>query len=120
MSIRPSWKTTPAATSMTRGGVAAEDAGSPLPMVLSVIRHTSTSSTYALVDPALPFHFPGVEEVSTIEQDGMGHHLAGALEVQLLELRPFRGDDQRVAAVSHGVHVGHIRCIFQFRFRLLH
>src|SRR5260370_16805034 len=59
----------------------------------------------AFINKAQLFHLFHVEEISAIEHDRMRQRLAGALEVQLLELRPFGGDDQRVATLGHLVHV---------------
>src|SRR5580765_6987520 len=108
MSTRPSRKTTPAATSIALRG-SADEAGYPLPppVARSVIRLAFASSPDALVNPSLPLHFPRIEQVSSIEQDRMGHHFSGALEVQFPELRPFGGDHQRIATFCQGIHVGH-------------
>src|SRR5881394_2771340 len=108
MSTRPSRKTTPAATSIALRG-SADEAGYPLPppVARSVIRLAFASSPEALVNPSLPLHFPPIEQVR------VGHHFAGALEVQFPELGPFGGDHQRIAAFCHGIHVGHKGRVFQ-------
>lgn len=59
----------------------------------------------ALVDPAECFEFFRIEQISAVEQDRTGHHFAGAFEIELLENGPFGGDDNRIAAIRHRVHV---------------
>src|SRR5207245_10575093 len=121
MSTWPSRKTTPAATSITWRGMT-EGTGEvrPQPVARSVIPHAFSSTPDALVNPSVPFHFPRIKQVSSVEQNWVRHHFTGALEIEFLELRPFGGDHQRVAALGPGVHVGHESRVFQTRLRRPH
>src|SRR5207253_2201639 len=70
--------------------------GSPLPLPLRFTFHAPVSSPYALINKPQPFHFRRIEQVAAVEHDGMAHALAGALQLELLELLPFGGNHQRV------------------------
>src|SRR6266571_4010310 len=75
---------------------------------------------HALVNETQPRHFLRVKEVAAIEKNRMGQDLAGPFQIQLFELRPFRGHDQRVAALGHFVHVFDERDILEHGSRLFH
>src|SRR5438552_12939098 len=121
MSTWPSRKTTPAATSIAWRGMTDETGEvRPQPVARSVIPRAFHSTPDALVNPSVPFHFPRIKQVSSIEKNRVRHRFAGTLEVQFLELRPLSGDHQRVTAFGHGVHVGHKSRALQNRLGLLH
>src|SRR5215813_9797209 len=97
MSNLPFLKTTAAATSMT----VTIEIGEEPDRFFAELR----SAANALVNKPQPFHFCRVEKVASVEHNGMGQQTASALEVQLFELFPFRGNHQSVATLGNLVHI---------------
>src|SRR5262249_7917674 len=64
-----------------------------------------SSTPDTLVDPAQLLHFPRVEKIAAVEEDGMGQALEGAGEIQLFEDGPLGRHHQCVATFGHVIHV---------------
>src|SRR3954464_14182991 len=65
----------------------------------------SASSSNTLIDKSEPFHFLWVKQVAAIEHDRVSHRFSRAIQVELFELVPFRGDDERVTTFGDRIHV---------------
>ena len=74
----------------------------------------------ALIKEAEVFHLVDIKEIATVEEDRVSQGLAHALEVELLELRPFGGDDQGIAAIGHVIHVVDVGDVFENTTGLFH
>src|SRR5438552_15514032 len=126
MSSLPSRKTKAAATSIVeRWSVEAwsvEGGGTSAFLLRFTLQrsHAPRSPPHAFVNKPQSLHFRRVNESSAIEENWMGQEFAGAFEVELLEFRPFSGNDQGITAFSYRVHLSNVSDIRQHRSGFLH